>query len=256
MVYNDPTLKNGIIQRYERHSLLGDGVVSGDTTLLKQVTADVNETCYELTEDIILSRDDFDYDDPTKTDFPIATTPLSSTDRNIQFDGLSFLKLKRLEITYDGTNYYRATPFDSSTYPEGMGNATKLDSNFSKSAPFYDPKSFGFAIYPMATAADVTAGAKALAEFIRAYEEYAYDDTTKEPPIDRPFHDLIAIGAALRNPTLPADQYQKLKALYGERIVTGNGVTYTGGRAVMVAHYGARNEDGSLSVIQQLQSYS
>jgi hypothetical protein len=256
MEYSNTTLKNGLIQRYERHSLLGDGVVSGDTVLLKQVTADINESVYELTSDIIVSCDDFDPDNPYATDFPIATTPLIAGQRDYQFDNISFLKLKRLDITWNGTNWYRAGVFDSATFPHGLGGDTEVDAYFNKTEPKYDPKSFGFWLYPRAVQSEVDAGAKARAEYVRAYEEYTYDDTTQEPPIDRPFQDLIAIGAALRNPTLPADQYQKLKALYGERINTPNGVVFTGGRAAMVAHYGKRNEDFAMDINPQLQSYT
>lgn len=256
MVYNNTSTKAGLIQRYERHSLLGDGVVSGDTTLLKQVTADINETIYELTSDIIVGCDEFDFDDPYKTDYPIATTPLLANQRDYQFDNISFLKLKRVDISYDGVNFYKAEPFDSATYTEGLGNDDTVDANFSKTAPRYDPKSVGFWLYPRASQEDEDNGAVARIEYERAYDEYDYDDTTKEPPIDRPFQDLIAIGAALRNPTLPNDQYTKLSKIYGERIPTGGGYTFTGGRGAMVAHYGTRNEDSILSIQPQLQSYS
>lgn len=244
MVYNDTTLKNGLIQRYERHSLLGDGVVSGDTTLLKQVTADINETVFDLTNRIILSYDNFDWDDPYKTDFPIATTPLVASQRDYQFDNISFLKIKRVDVSYDGTNYYRAEPFDSATFKDGLGNDDAVDSKFSKSQPFYDPKSFGFWLYPRASADDVAAAGKIRVEYTRAYDEYEYDDTTKQPPIDRPFHDLIAIGAAMKNPTLPADQFQKLQIRYAQGI------------AELEAYYGTRNEDFAMSVTPQLQSYT
>lgn len=245
---------DGIIQRIERHSLLGNGVISGDTTLLKQVTADINETLFELTSDIIISRDDFDWDDPYKTDYPIATTPLT-LNRDYQFDNISFLKLKRVDVSWDGVNYYKAEPFDSSIYKDGLGNDTETDTHFDKTNPRYDPKSFGFWLYPRATQSDVDAGGKVRIEYTRAYDEYVYTDTTKQPPIDRPWHDLIAIGASLRLPTLPNDQYTKLKGLYGDRVPTGQGFTFTGGRAMMVSSYGNRNEDSSLSITPDLQSY-
>lgn len=252
MQYSDTTNKNGIIQRYERHTLLGDGVVSGDDTILKQATADINETIYDLTTLIIASNDNFDFDDPNKTDYPIATTPLVAGQRDYQFDSISFLKLKRVDVTWDGTNYYKAEPFDSATYQEGLGNDAQTDKNFSKLAPAYDPKGFGFWLYPLADAADVTAGAKARIEFTRAYDEFTYSDVTAVPPIERPFHDLIAIGAALKNPSLPDKQYQKLVNLYGQE--RGDG-TWTGLVGQMIASYGNRNEDFVLSLSPQLENY-
>ena len=171
-------------------------------------------------------------------------------------DSISFLKIKRVDITYDGTNYYKGEPFDSATYREGLGDDDKTDTNFSKTAPQYDPKSFGFWLYPMASADDVTAGAKARMEFARAYTEYVYGDTTKEAPIDRPFHDLIAVGAALRNPGLPSDQYKKLQNIFGVKSMTSRGAIWSGGMGLMLAHYGSRNEDFAMDINPQLETYT
>ena len=180
MVYSDTTNKNGIIQRIERYTELGDGVISGDNTTLRQVTSDVNETVYDLTTEIMLQQDSFDWDDPNKTDYPIATTPLVADQRDYQFDSISFLKLKRVDVTYDGSTWYRAEAFDSASIAESLGNDTEVDSRFTASAPKYDPKGFGFWLYPRATAAQVAAGASARIEFSRGHNEYVYTDTTKE----------------------------------------------------------------------------
>lgn len=231
MEYNDTSNKNGILQRVERYAMLADGAITGDTTLKKQVTADVNEVVYELTTDIMLLQDSFDWDDPYKTDYPIATTPLVAGQRDYQFDSISFLKLKRVDITYDGINWKRAEAFDSASLGEGFGNEDLLDTEFNSENPKYDPKAFGFWLYPRATAEQVAAGAKARIEFSRGHTEYVYTDTTKEPPVDRPFQDLIAIGTALKWPNLPNDQYQKLLFDFNQ------------GREKMVQHYAQRNED-------------
>lgn len=232
MQYNDTTNKNGIIQRIEDYTNLGDGVISGDSTLLKKFTAHVNETVHELTTDLMLLQDDFDWDDPYKTDYPIATTPLVADQRDYQFDNISFLKLKRVDVSYDGTNYYRATAFDSAAYMEGMGNDSLTDDKFSKSSPKYDPKAFGFWLYPRANATDVSNGGEIRIEFSRAFTEYSSSDTTKEPPIDRPFHDLIPLGAAMRWLVMKGDQKAgTLAQLYAQ------------GRDQMRLHYANRNED-------------
>ena len=235
MVYSDTTTKAGLIQRIERHTEMGDGVISGDDTTLRQVTSDVNEVIYDLTTEIMLLQDSFDWDDPYKTDYPIATTPLVADQRDYQFDSISFLKLKRVDITYDGVTWYKAEAFDSASVVEGLGNDTEVDTRYEKTAPKYDPKSFGFWLYPRASAAEVTAGAKARIEYSRGHTEYAYDDTTKEPPIDRPFHDLIAIGASLKWQGLTADQYNKLQ------------LAYQTGKDRMIQSYASRNEDTFLT---------
>lgn len=235
MQFSNTTTKAGILQRIEDYTQLGDGVITGDTTLRKKMTANVNETLYELTTDIMLLQDSFDWDDASLTDFPIATTPLVAGQRDYAFSGIDFLKLKRVDITYDGTNWVRATPFDSASYFDKPGfGSNAVDVNFLKTAPMYDPKGSGFWLYPLATASDVSAGAKARIEYSRAFDEFTDDDTTKEPPIDRNFRDLIAIGASLKWPGIPDKQYQKLINLYAE------------GRQRMVLHYSKRNEDSFL----------
>ena len=200
MVYNDTSTKNGIIQRMEMHTELGDGVISGDTNLTKMFTVNANESLNDIILEIMMAQDSFDWDDPTRTDYPVATTPLVAGQRDYQFDNLSFLKIKRLDVSWDNSKYYRAVPFDSGAFMEGMGNDTDVDGYFPRSEPKYDPKGFGFWLYPRATAEDVANGGKIRIEFTRSFDPFTYDDTTKEPPIAPPFHDLIAIGAALNYP--------------------------------------------------------
>lgn len=248
MVYNDTTNKNGVIQRIEDYTQLGDGAITSDSTLLKKMTSFVNEVVFELTNDILLSQDSFDWDDPTNLTYPIATTPLFASQRDYQFDSISFLRLKRVDITWDGVTWYKATPFDSSTYLEGLGDDTQTDKNFNKTNPYYDPKGVGFWLYPLPTAEDEANGAKARIEYSRAFTEYVYTDTDKEPPIDRNFQDLIAIGASLKWAGLPDKQYQKLLKMYGESVFVNGAPTLTGGRGQMVQHYNNRNEDNYISI--------
>ena len=244
MVFSDTTNKAVLIQRYERYTELGDGVVSGDTDLLKQATVDINETIYDLTNQIILMDDNFEWDDPYKSDYPIATTPLVAGQRDYQFDSISFLKLKRVDVSWDGSRWYRATPFDSGAYSEGMGNDDAVDNNFYRDNPQYDPKAFGFWLYPRATADDVANGGKIRIEYQRAYTEFSHTDTSSQPPIDRPFHDLIAVGSALRYPGLADRQYNKLTNMY------------QAGLSDLTRHYGTRNEDFTLTFNPQIEDYT
>lgn len=251
MMISDTTNKNGFIQRYERYCQMEDGVVSSDSTLQKIVIADGNEAIYDITTEIMIQQDSFDWDDPYKTDYPIATTPLVAGQRDYQFDSISFLKLKRVDITYDGTNWVRAEAFDSAAFGEGLGNDTLTDQHFTTDSPMYDPKAFGFWLYPAATAAQVAAGAKARIEYSRGHTEISDSDLTAELPIDRPFHDLVAVGAALKNPNLSPDQYTKLTNLYG--VKRGDGL-WTGKMGSLINHYAARNEDTFLNWNYDLRS--
>lgn len=245
MVFSDTTNKNGLIQTIEEYSNLSDGAITSDDTLLKKTTARVNDTLSEIITEIMMAQDNFDWDDPTRSDFPIATTPLVAGQRDYQFDNLSFLKLKRLDVAYDGVNYYRGVPFDSASYQDGLGNDSLVDNKFNKADPHYDPKAFGFWLYPRATAADVAAGGLIRVEFTRSFDPFTYDDTVKEPPIDSPFHELIAIGAAL-----------KYAVIKDEKKAVNLNTLWQTGLKKLGEYYGKRDEDFNLTLNPQLERYT
>lgn len=237
MPFNDTTNKNGVIQHIEDYVGFADGTITSDSTLFKKFTSFANETTLEVTTDLMLLQDGFDWDDPNRADYPIATTPLVENQRDYQFDAISFLKLKRVEITYDGTNYVRATAFDSSSIQEGLGNDSLADALFSKDAPKYDPKGFGFWLYPRASAEDVARVAKARIEYQRAHTMYTTTSTDQTPPIDRNFHYLIPLGTSVK--WLSIKNPAKAEILEAK---------YLNGRAQMRQHYARRNEDAVLTL--------
>jgi len=245
MVYSDTTNKNGIIQRCEDYTNIGDGGISGDSTLLYKFTSHVNEAYADIIREILLSQDSFDWDDSNHTDFPIGTFALVASQRDYNFpSSLNLLTLKRVDITYDGTNYYRATPIDSSEIAEGLGNDSSIDALFSKTEPRYDPKANGFWLYPMASASEVASGAKARIEFTRKFDEFVYTDTSQEPGIDRTFHDLLAIGASLKYAIAKdAKKAGNLKTLWDE------------GMERLRTYYGKRNTDAQLIMNPQIPDY-
>lgn len=244
MVFSDTTLATvGLIQRCEDWTGIGDGGISGDATTLKKFTAHINEGMYDVYIEMLKTHDGFDPDDTNYTDYPAGTFPLT-TNRDYVFpSSMNFLELKRVDITYDGTNYVKAEVIDSSQI-EALGNATSEDANFSISSPRYDPKSNGFFLYPKATQAQVDAGAKARIEFTREFDEFAYTDTTQEPGIDRPWHDLIAICASMKWAIMKdADKYAKLRDEYQRQMLS------------LGQHYGRKNKDETLSFLPQIPSY-
>ena len=140
MQLSDTTNKTGLLQRYEDYTNMDDGVVTGDSVLKAKAINDLNETLFDLTTAIMIADDNFQWDDPNRTDFPVATTPLVAAQRDYQFDSISFLSLRRVDISWDGTTYYRATPFDSSQELDGLGNDATVDNRFSRTEPMYDPQ--------------------------------------------------------------------------------------------------------------------
>ena len=220
MVFNDTSTKAGILQRVEFTLGMPDGAITGDTTLLAHMTSLVNEVYYDVFINILRSQDNWDFDDSNRTNYAIATTPLVASQRDYSFPAsLDILKIKRVDVTYDGSTYYQAQAIDSTEFGDGVGNTTTEDSNFSISSPAYDVKTNTIWVYPLATAAQVSAGAKVRIEFFRELDDFTTADTTQEPGIDRPWHELLPLGAAMKYAAMRnMENTKSLKVLYDERI--------------------------------------
>lgn len=233
MQFSNTTTKGGLIQRCELNLSLPDGAISGDSTLLAYFTGLINESYYEVFTDILEAQDTWDIDDTNHTDYAIATTPLVADQRDYSFPtSLKILKIKRVDITYDGENYYNAIPVDSFEFGDGLGNTTDEDNNFSKSAPAYDVKTDTIWAYPLANASDVSAGAKIRIEFARSLDDFETTDTTQEPGIDRPWHDMIADGASMKYAIIKnMENAKNLKTLFDEK------------RFKMKSYYARKQED-------------
>lgn len=157
-----------------------------------------NRWLHKIWTMLLESRDGWDVDDASQTDYAIATTPLVASQRDYVFPAsLKILSIKRVDVTYDGSTYTKVRPIDAGELELGVGNDTILDNNFSTADPVYDMRSNAIFLYPLATASQVTAGAKLRIEFSREALEFSSGDVstgTKEPPIDEPFHLMIALG--------------------------------------------------------------
>lgn len=191
-----------ILQDVERRLGYKSATITGNATLKTSFINQVNDKKYEIENLILNSQDEFDYDDSNHTDFPIVTTPLT-VNRDYRITVTErVLKIKRMDVTYDGTNWYKATPIDSSEMDTfGLGNDTHVDTHFDITTPRYDLKYGSWFLYPKATAAQVTAGAQAQIEWTREGTQFNTDGTDDEvePGYDRPFHSLIAKKVALEN---------------------------------------------------------
>lgn len=165
---------------------------------------DINIWYQKAVTMIFESQDDTDFDDMRNITYPIVTTSLVAGQRDYSIPvSEQVLKIKRVDVTYDGTNYFRATPFDSGVPQFGFGNATNEDANFIKQAPQYDVQYNSIFLYPLAIASDVSAGAKMQVEWERNITVFTSADYTTDPNdstvvlgFDAPFHPLVAYGAA------------------------------------------------------------
>lgn len=152
------------------------------------------------------AQDDTDFDDQRNSNYPIVTTAMVAGQRDYSMPvSEQVQKIKRVDVTYDGTNWYRCNPFDNGVPQWGFGNPTNEDANFIQQAPKYDMQYNSLFIYPLATASNVISGAQIRVEWDRAVTQFsqsadfngvAMSTSTSVPGIDLPWHPMIAYGAA------------------------------------------------------------
>lgn len=143
---------------------------------------------------ILRSQDEWDYDDSNNTDFPILTADTVAGQAPYTLP-TGTLKVKRLEVSYDGTNFNKAFPIDINE--RNLPTATNAIGDFSFSEPYYDLQSNVLWLYPTPTAV-VVDGLKIWID--RGPVEFTSGELTTgtmEPGFDSLFHDVLAYGAAL-----------------------------------------------------------
>lgn len=236
MVFSDTTdIENGHIQACEDHCGLYSGEISSDSTLLAQFTRRLNAR-QGMAQSIILDASpDIDLDDHNYGDRPSGTFPLT-TARAFEIPvSERFLKIKRIEITYDGSTYYRASRIDSSDLDIALANTSKADEKFSTSNPVYDLEGNAVLVYPAATSAQVAAGAAAYIEWTREFEPFSKTgDDAKESGLDRNFQPYLDIGAS----------YDWLTSYKSDsRAIPGLARELERYEALMRSHYSEKNLD-------------
>lgn len=204
-----------------------------------QLLININNWYQKVVTMIFESQDESDFDDARNTDYPIKTTSMVASQRDYSIPvSENVLKIKRVDLTYDGTNYFRAFPIDDGSPVTDMGaNATNTDQNYVKQNPRYDIKYNSIWLYPMPLTADVTAGGKIRIEWERNVTPFTSGELTTGtvvPGFDAPFHPMIADGAAYEyamarqlpqlaqlTPALQ-DWEIRLRQAYGHKIVDRN----------------------------------
>lgn len=146
---------------------------------------------------ILDSQDSSDFNDANRAGYSTLTKALVSGQRDYNF-GINegVVKVKRVDISYDGVNSYLSTPVDSSSMEVGMiDNATDIDTYFSTSAPGHDWKYNSVFLYPQPTAST----GSIQVEVSRTAKDFTLSDLTTgtaQPGFDNNFHMMVAYGAS------------------------------------------------------------
>ena len=144
----------------------------------------INTYYHQFVNNIVQSMDDWDFQGET------ATADLVASQQEYLFP-TDILKIKRIEITYDGTNWNKVKMMDINKR-SGATDSTTIGNEFNTEAPFADLHDQSLFLYPIPTAAS-TAGLKIW------YEKEATElsAATSEPKFLEAYHKGLSYGAAI-----------------------------------------------------------
>lgn len=197
MDFSDTTNKSGIIQEIEFWTGLGDAGISGNSTLLKRMTARVNQAFDRLMPLLLAYSDKPRWDDLNHTDLPIGTinTVSGQADYSVAEDdnNLDILNITDVRIltSASGTEYTTLTRMFMDD--DRALDAMSPNPTVSGVPTHFVEKGNVIFLYPEPNFS-ATNGIKFFFEREQSY--FASTDTTKEPGIPRPFHGLLPLYAS------------------------------------------------------------
>src|ERR1051326_352663 len=198
MQFNNTSSKNGLIQAFEFWTRQPDGNVSGNTTLLAQATARINAAFDRIMPLLLSYNDRIRWDDLNNTDQPSGKFNLviNQNDYKITEDAnsLDILNITNVRIKESSTatvytELERITLDDPNitTYLQPASTQTGVPSGFVE---------VGNVVYLNCLPSySATNGIEIFLGREQSY--FSTSDTTKEPGIPKPFHELLALYAAL-----------------------------------------------------------
>lgn len=169
----------------------------GKTTALSATDGLValNNAVYEVETELLLSQGIWKYDDANNSNFPILTTSLVANQQDYSLP-TETLKIDRIEISYDGTNWYRGTPTNITEHSKAL-TTTEINNAFDEEEPQYSILGRSLKLYPIPTSA-VTGGLKLYGQRVHsAYTSSNYSAGTITLGFDVNFHDTVAKRMAI-----------------------------------------------------------
>jgi hypothetical protein len=145
--------------------------------------ASLNRYYHLIVNEILQSMDDWDF----QADYATTNLVASQQEYTVPTD---LIKLKRVEVSYDGSNWYPCSPMDLNQR-SGASDSTTINSDFSTSSPAFDLMDNSLFLYPIPTA-NSTGGLKMWYE--KEADELSGD--TDEPNFQKAYHKLLSFGAA------------------------------------------------------------
>lgn len=197
MQFSDTTNKNGLIQECEFWTGLGDAGISGNTTLLKQITSRINRA-YDKVLPIVLSHSDkLRWDDTNHTNHPIGYVNIASDTNDYQVlvdgGGLSILNITDvMALPASTATEYQTLHRMTLDDPRALRAMSPNPTDLGVPSAFVEKNNTIFLDVKPNYAA--TNGLKIFFERIPDY--FTSADTTQTPGIPAQFHMLLALHAS------------------------------------------------------------
>jgi len=193
MKFSDTTSKDGIIQQIEFRTNIGDTGISGDATLLKQITGQINDYYMKATSIIIGADGKWAWDDTNHINQPTATADLVSGQADYQLmsnaptASQDWLQIERINVKDSSGSWYTLYPKDRRDFNTPL--AERITTSGQPSSFDFDGVSIFLDAEPSYSS---TGGLEAV--FNRAPIEFASTDTTKRPGFNTLFHEYLVLG--------------------------------------------------------------
>lgn len=213
MVFSDTTNKNGCIQFIESLCRLGDGGITNDSTLFKQITSYFNQADKKVSIALLRSDRYWKFDDSKYTDFPIATINLVASQRDYTLpastsggNASTLWRVNKIEILKDG---------EYKTIDLMEIGEDELDSTGTPTAYNLMGNSIRFKELPIA---NITNGVRVT--FQRSTVGFTTASTTQQPGYIDAYHDLPCYDTASTY-LLPIDRQLALdyRAIFEQRLM-------------------------------------
>jgi len=239
MRYNDTSTRQGIIQEIEGLLAMSDGEISGDTSKLKNFTRRVNRRYSEIDHIIFSAHGTWEYDDSNKTTLPIATADIVNEQQDYELPDEA-LQVDRIEIKDTNGEWAKLIPMDKSMVRDAL-------TEFYKTAgipKYYDLAGRSIILYPKPDTSRCGVSGALKAYFTRSSTAFDYTDTSTEPGFAKPFHYLLAVGAAL-DYAISYEEWNKANQLRAE---------WNKGIEALKSFYGLRHREMRPRIIPYEQS--
>lgn len=197
MKYSDTTNKDGIVQFTESLCKLGDGGITSDTTLFKQITSYLNQAAKKIETALLRVDKNWKWDDTNYTDFPIATIDLVTGQRDYTLpastsggDASTLWKINKVRVLGTDGLYFDIYPLPATW------NETHPAVGYQGSPIYYRLIGNAIRLSPIPKTSDVTLTSGLEVTFQRSGVDFTTSSTTVQPGFPNAYHDLMAYDAS------------------------------------------------------------